>query len=256
MQEGEKDEAIENLEYEAIEGLERGVRDELQGQHDAAVIDAPLDEIVDVSATIGQELAICTADEVDVDMFCFQAEDTDLLEAWITTPAGEPAGKFQAQFVDADGVLTGRSARSTSGDDAMDRARVAGADAGEYCIRIEGIDGAQGDYSLFIQRTNLGAAECALDLDEARGRNDRARNATDMNAVDDSGMSFEYQDGYMCDPERVDEDWYRFPVADPRSTICIMVEGFDSSVYDVDAELFDPAGNPNGETSKGSCGGY
>ena len=37
---GEKDEAIENLEYEAIEGLERGVRDELQGQHDAAVIDA------------------------------------------------------------------------------------------------------------------------------------------------------------------------------------------------------------------------
>jgi hypothetical protein len=218
----------------------------LCGEDTEGEIDVPVGDAVSIGDALDAELAICTQDDPDVDLFCVGVGDGELLEAWVVTDAVELPGKFQAQFVDPGGVLTGRSARSTSGDDARDNARVAGTIMGNYCLRIEGVDGAQGNYDLFVQRTDLGADECALDLAEIRVRNDRAATATVMSDVNEDGLHHEFQDGYICDPQRVDEDWYRFTVPEPHSTMCVMLDGFDSAAYDIDLGLFNPDGNPNG----------
>lgn len=198
---------------------------------------------VDVPLTVDIESAICTAAAPDVDVYCFAAGAGEILEAYAVSPAMAVNGTLSVQFVDQAGIFVGREGRHTIDGDLVDPARVVGARAGLYCVRVSGLDGAQGPYSLTIERIAPAAGECALDSAEADRRDDRANTARPMVDVGGDGRRYTFEEGYICDVGGVsDQDWYRFNVAQARSSLCVVVDGFDHDVADVDLDIFPSTG--------------
>ncbi len=200
------------------------------------------------------DLEICAR---DVDFFCFTAEADDIIQAWAVGDG--VAGELAVQFFDPAGVPVGREARHTAPGEMPEKAEVAGTLAGRYCVSVDGQGPAQGPYDLFVRRDPVGEGVCAADRIEVPDgpRNDSARTATPLPDVSPNGTRFEFQQGYICDPEGgADFDWYSFPVAEANSAVCVMIDGFDDDRSNVQAELFNGAGNPNGDgcANDAACG--
>ena len=91
--------------------------------------------------------------------------------------------------------------------------------------RVSGVNGGDGNYRLFNRVSNSGG-QCALDIAEEFGRNDRGSSATVLTAQADAPGHYQFNEGYICDLMRSDEDWYRFNVPENRSSICVLAQGF------------------------------
>ncbi len=218
---------------------------------DAAQVMVGVDEEVDVGQALMVDLALCNADGPDVDVFCFEAGDGEVISAAIVmTDANAVAGRSRVQIVDEAGNVQGSDALNTIGD-ALDYAVYRGTMAGVYCARISGINRSQGDYTLRIRRSgNLGDM-CGLYEAEVDGlRNDRASEATALPDLSMNGTHYAFDEGYICDPEegRSDEDWYSFTINDANSALCLTLDGFDATQADVDVGVYPavaPADGPD-----------
>ena len=213
----------------------------------SAAADIPLDQETNVGADgldPAAELAICNADGADVDMFCFDVEADEMITAAVVmTGPDAAAGRLQAQVVNQAGEVVSNVAPNTVGE-ARIFARVIGTEAGRYCVRVEGLNRAQGTYDLFVTRTGDLAEMCGLDFTENNGpRNDRASMATPLESVDGN---YAFDDGYLCDPGLPDEDWYRFTIEEANSSLCVTVGGFSAARADIDVGVFPATGNAMG----------
>jgi len=213
---------------------------EPNGSIDNAVrLDLPL---LEADAPMGElpaqelELAICTEGRPDVDMFCFDVNAGEVLEAAVETI--DVNGRFDVQFVNAAGEFIGQNAQSTNQGDALNIARVLQSGDGTYCVRVSGLDGAQGAYVLSAARRARPMGMCALDMDEGPRRNDEAANAVELMSVEEEVLSYEHA-SYICDPEGgVDEDWFRVNVPEERSNLCVTLDRFDRLANDVDLSVY------------------
>lgn len=193
------------------------------------------------------ETAICTVGDPDVDTFCFAAEMGETIEAWTVSPAAAVNGQLGLQFVDARGVFNGREGRGVEDGEMPQPARVVNVVAGNWCVQVSGLDGAQGPYQLFVQRLSPADGVCANDVAEADGRNDRPSTATRLTDVDGDGRRWENAEGYICDiGAEGDEDWYSFDVGQIGSSLCVMVDDFDRTRADVDLDVFPSDGAEGG----------
>ena len=187
----------------------------------------------DEEQAIPGERALCPAN--DVDWFCFPAEESDALEAWLDCD-GVVGGSASIRITDEGGNLQGGAGSCGGAADSRARA-VAGGD-GTYCIQVAGVGVAQGPYVLNVLREPVGEGLCAVDDDEPP-RNDTAASATEMAAVPGhDNTRFEHNSGVMCDPGDEDVDWYSFPVASARSSVCVMLDRFDNDRANLDLEVF------------------
>jgi hypothetical protein len=204
-------------------------------------------EEIDAGETLMSELAICNADGPDVDMFCLEVGDGEVLSAAIVlTDQNAMAGRARVQIVDEAGNVQGSDAVNTIGD-ARDWAVTRGTVAGTYCARVAGLNRTQGVYTLHVRRSDNMAAMCGLDEDEADGpRNDRAAQPTPMNDVAGDGSHYIYENGYLCDADRPDEDWYSFSIAEANSALCIRLDGFSADRADADLGVYPAVGSPDG----------
>ena len=193
------------------------------------------------------ETAICTVGDPDVDTFCFAAEMGETIEAWTVSPEAAVNGELALQFVDARGVFSGVEGRGAEDGEMPQPARVVNVVAGNWCVQVSGLDDAQGPYQLFVQRLSPADGVCANDVAEEDGRNDRPTTATDLVDVDGDGRRWEYAQGYICDiGAESDEDWYSFNVAQPGSSLCVMIDDFDRTRADVDLDVFSSEGAEGG----------
>ncbi|MCA9541004.1 MAG: hypothetical protein KC620_19020, partial [Myxococcales bacterium] len=185
------------------------------------------------------DLSICTVDEPDVDIFCFGVEAGETIEGWVVTEPLAVDGRLAVRFSNAAGALVGREGLNTEPGEAIDPARVVGTVEGNYCVRVEGRNDAQGPYSLHLRRTQPMGGVCELDRAEAAVRNDTAGAATPLADVSGDLRRQEYDEGYICDPMNgQDEDWYSFRVPQPGSSLCVVLEGFEADRADVDLEIY------------------
>lgn len=216
------------------------------------------DVAIDAVTEVDLDTAICTVDDPDVDVFCFAAEMGETLEAWTVSPAAAVNGELAVQFLDARGVVTGVAGRGVEQGEMTRPARVVNATPGNYCVRVSGIDGAQGPYRLSVQRLSPAMGICANDVAEVGGRNDRATAATPLVDVTGDGRRYEYLQGYICDGEAgVDFDWYSFDVGQPGSSLCVMIDDFDRTRADVDLDIYPGTGDDVGANCQrdDQCGG-
>lgn len=234
--------------------LQDGGNDGVAGATDLDAIDAITDGGVltpDADLVVPGERALCP--QGDVDWFCFSAGGAagDALEAWID--CDEIAGRATVRLTDEGGNDVGMpgSCEGDGGDSARASARVA--EAGTYCIQVAAVAAAQGTYSLNVRREPVGDELCAIDEDEPP-RNDSAGNATEMEEVDGSGGTrFQHATGVICDPAAPDTDWYSFPVANERSSVCLMLEGFVNDAANLDMEVYRDAQVPGANPCGGGC---
>ena len=207
---------------------------------DAAMISPLLDMVQEVGASLGQNTQICNEGaRGDVDYFCFDVDEGERLDAWLFT-AEETAqpGEVAVQFTDGDGALLGSEALSTRDSETPAKARYIGTESGTYCARVSGVNGGDGNYRLFINRVSNSGGQCALDIAEEFGRNDRGSSATVLTAQADAPGHYQFNEGYICDLMRSDEDWYRFNVPENRSSICVLAQGFNGDRADVDLSVY------------------
>lgn len=210
---------------------------------------------VDVPLTVDIESAICTAGAPDVDVYCFAAAAGEILEAYAVSPPQAVNGTLAIQFLDAAGIFVGSEGRQTVEGSPVDPARVVNARAGLYCVRVSGLNGAQGPYRLTVERQAPPVGECALDTAEVARRDDRPNTARDMVDVGGNGRRYVFDEGYICDVGgQRDQDWYSFNVAEARSSLCIVVDGFDHDAADVDLDVF-PSEGFGDPCMQGNCMG-
>ncbi len=169
------------------------------------------------------DLELCVDDR---DWFCFTLRDGDGIETWanhrgvnddITVSIRDDGGNELASANTAVGGEPGRAnVANVVGD-------------GRYCVRVDGVGGAQGPYDLFVRRTEFDENnQCANDP-EGDNRNDTAATATEL-----VGEGHYQADGLLC---LDDQDWYSFDVSEA-ARICVTLRGFDSDVADADIELY------------------
>ncbi len=205
------------------------------------------DFALDAPYEVPLETAICNVGDPDVDTFCFAAEMGETIEAWTISPEAAVNGELGLQFLDARGVFNGREGRGVEDGDMPQPARVVNVVGGNWCVQVSGLDGAQGPYQLFVQRLSPADGVCANDVAEADGRNDRPTTATELTDVDGDGRRWENAEGYICDVgAESDEDWYSFNVAQPGSSLCVMIDDFDRTRADVDLDVFPSEGAEGG----------
>lgn len=210
---------------------------------DASMISPNLDMVQEVGASLGQNTQICNEGaRGDVDYFCFDVEEGERLDAWLFTveETAQP-GEVAVQFTDGDGGLLGSEALSTLDSEAPIKARYIGTQSTTYCARVAGVDGGDGDYRLFINRVSNSGGQCALDIAEEFGRNDRGSSATLLTEQVGTPGHYQFNEGYICDLMRSDEDWYQFNVPETRANICVLAQGFDGSRADIDLSVYPSA---------------
>ena len=195
--------------------------------------------VQNVGASLGQNTQICNEGaRGDVDYFCFEVEDGERLDAWLTVEDTSQSGEVAVQFTDAEGGLLGSEALSTLESETPIKARYIGTQAGTYCARVFGVNGGDGNYQLFINRVSNSGRQCALDIAEEFGRNDRGSSATVLVPQVDAPGHYQFNEGYICDLMRSDEDWYTFNVPETRSSLCVLAQGFDGVRADIDLGVY------------------
>lgn len=208
---------------------------------DGIGFDAPMQG---VPYTVDIDSAICTRQNPDVDVYCFAAEAGEILEAYAVAPAMAVNGTLSIEFVDANGVRVGQEGSHTIAGEPVDPARVVGARPDLYCVRVAGRAGAQGPYSLTIDRLPPVMGQCALDFVEAVARDDRASQARPLVDVGGDGRRYSFDEGYICDRDgQADQDWYSFNVPEAQSSLCVVLDGFDHDAADVDLDIFPGEGD-------------
>jgi hypothetical protein len=174
----------------------------------------------------------------DVDYHCLTLAEGDILSAWAVSDT--VIGELEVRLVDDEGGAVGVSGTHTARGVDTNPASLIGAPAGRYCVVVDGRGNAQGPYELTVRREVPMGGACSLD--EQGGRNDTAATATPLADVSGGqGTRFEQRNGLMCDALSDSADWYSFNVAQERSRVCVMLEGFNSDLADLDVELFGPA---------------
>ena len=213
------------------------------------MVDVPAGEPVNVGEVIGTGLSICNADGADVDVFCFETGDDELLTgALVMNGPQDEEGLLRLQFMNEAGEFVGNDAVNGLGVPGGE-ARVLGTNEGTYCARVSGINRAQGEYELLVSRSDMIGAMCGLDISENMGvRNDRSNMATELEPVDDEGAHFQFADGYICDTFRSMKIGINSPLT-KNSSLCLTVTGFDADVADVDVAVYPSEGNPEGSTA-------
>lgn len=196
------------------------------------------DEGIEVPAPDDNALQICTFDD---DYYCLDLEAGDRLEGWAQ---GEVAGEVRVRIVDsdgrnvgADGLLVGANAENPI------PAELVGALEGRYCVVVDGQGAAQGPYRFWVRRVAV-ADLCEEDPELVDGVNNTADTATtliDIEPMLAPNRRFEYRNALICGNE---DDWYEFEVAERRSRVCVMVDGFRNDNADLDIELFRTQGGP------------
>lgn len=187
---------------------------------------------IEVPAPDANSLAICSFDD---DYYCLDLENGDRLEAWAQSDA--VAGEVRVRLVNnegrpagADGLLVGEMADPIP-------AELLGAVEGRYCVVVDGQGAARGPYRLWVRR--VAVANLCEEDPELGMPNDTPRQATRMVdiGVNDGAPNrrFEYRNGLICGD---DQDWYTFPVDQRRSRVCVMMEGFQHAVADLDMQLY------------------
>ena len=198
------------------------------------------------------ELAICTEGRPDVDMFCFDVNEGDILEAAVETAEGID-GTLDIQFVNAGGVFIGQRANSGQAGEEHNIASVLQTVDGTYCIRVSGVEGAQGAYTLFAGRREAPMGMCALDRDEGPRRNDTANTAVELMSMAEDALSYQHN-SYICDPEdSADEDWFSFNVPEERSNVCVSLDRFNGEANDVDVSIYRNVAVPGGQGCNNSA---
>ena len=217
---------------------------------EAAMITPMVDMVYEVGDAINQNTQICNEGaRGDVDYFCFEAEADERLDAWLfTAEATATPGEVAVQFTDLSANLLGNEAVSTLDDQTPEKARYIGTQAGTYCARVAGVNGGDGNYRLFINRVSSSGGQCALDIAEEFGRNDRASSAVALTEDPNIAGAYSFDEGYICDLMGSDEDWYSFNVPENRSNLCVIAQGFNGSRADVDLAVY-----PAGEADRLNC---
>jgi len=200
---------------------------------------------LDVDHTLAN-LAICPNDD---DFFSITVEDGEILEAWILDDG--ISGDLSIEFRDDQGALLGRSAGLSDPQGEPDIAVYRGTMAGIYYLMVNGLESSQGDYTLVFRRREVAEGLCSEDVVEIEGeRNDISGDAMSLPDVSEGQeRQFEFAEGYLCDVDGSDDDWYRFSVPEPNSRICVTLNGFRHEDANVDMELYMASGNPDG----GAC---
>jgi hypothetical protein len=171
----------------------------------------------------------------DTDYYCFDTAEGDLIEAWAIS--ANAIGNFAVRVIDSDGGAVGVEARQTAQGEDPEYASLIGTSAARYCIVVDGLANAQGDYVLNIRRAVPEGGVCALD--ESMGRDDIADDAQALVDIsDDQGYRFEKRNGLMCNGSVDTADWYTFTVTEDESRICATLEGFQNDTADLDFELY------------------
>ena len=166
----------------------------------------------------------------DVDYYCLNLATGDKLSAAVSSDT--VIGELEVSLVNANGASVGTSAsHSPSGE--SEPAIFNGAPAGLYCVVVNGLGNAQGPYELTVTRDE--GDDCVADGDDSSGL---ASELEDVSAG--QGLRFERINALMCDPAVDSADWYSFNVAQDQSRVCVMLNGFDHDVADLDIELFGP----------------
>ncbi len=176
------------------------------------------------------DLTLCPNDE---DFFCLDAQANDQLQAWVEG-ADDFIGQATLEFTDARGVERGRPGALDG-----DRATLALAADERVCLRIDGVGLASGAYTLFV-RSDVAAEGCGIDVAEtAPGaeRNDESTDATELMSIAAGAERYQFSNGYVCNADGPDRDWYRFDVANDDSRICVSVD-FAGENGDLDVDLY------------------
>ncbi|MEZ4473752.1 MAG: hypothetical protein R3F60_23770 [bacterium] len=209
---------------------------------------------VEVPGPGADALFVCTFND---DYYCLDLDAGDGLEAWAVGDG--VAGNLEVRIVDDRGQAQGAAGTLTGVGDMTDPARFRGAPAGRYCIVVDGQAAAQGPYQLFVRRFEIGGGECGADPELEGGNNNTPPRATRMvdvgAALGVPDRRFEYDEGVLCGPEL---DWYVFPVRQPRSRVCVTMDGFRNDLADLELEVFHNAPDPNPENacmSSAQCDG-
>ena len=203
-----------------IDGV--GANGEVPYSEDGIEIPSPGDE----------PLQICTFDD---DYYCLDLEAGDRLEAW--AQSNTVAGEVRVRIVDSDGRNVGAEGLLVGEEANPIPAELLGALEGRYCVVVDGQGAAQGPYRFWVRRVAV-ADLCQEDPELAEGVNNTADTATplvDIESMLAPNRRFEYRNALICGNE---DDWYEFNVAERRSRVCVMVDGFRQDNADIDIELF------------------
>lgn len=214
--------------------------DDVAGGTDLAAIDGVgengevpySEEGIEVPSPDAEPLKICSFDD---DYYCLDLEAGDRLEAWAQ---GDTLGEVRVRLVDADGRAVGADGLVVSEQANPIPAELLGALEGRYCIIVDGQGAARADYRLWVRREAV-ANLCAQDPENG-ARNDIADRSTplvDIEPDEAPNRRFEYRNALICGNE---SDWYHFEVLERRSRVCVMVDGFQHAVADIDIELYRP----------------
>lgn len=188
---------------------------------------------IEVPSPDENPLQICTFDD---DYYCLDLEAGDRLEAWAQ---GQVAGEARVRIVDADGRNVGAEGLLVAEEANPIPAELLGALEGRYCVVVDGQGAAQGGYRFWVRRVAV-ANLCENDPELVDGVNNTADTATALIDIQPDlapNRRFEYRNALICGDE---DDWYEFNVAERRSRVCVMVDGFRHDNADVDIELFRP----------------
>ncbi len=196
--------------------------------------------------------AVCP--QGDNDWYCFSAGANESFEAWLDCDGF--LGEARIEFTDDGGNAVGQGATcSDGGAEARASVRANDEDNQTLCVRVSGGVAGSGEYTLNFRRAEA-LLGCDNDVDEPPSNNNAAA-ATAMTPVAGApaGTRFEHNSGLICEENGPDPDWYSFPVAEARSSVCVMLEGFDNDQGNIDEYLFRDAENLNAERcNNGACG--
>lgn len=195
-----------------------------------------LDGLLPYDAPQGLEgLRSCPGDH---DFFAVELEEGDVIEAWVVGDVD--VGYLTVEIRDDQGTQVGRSAEVSFDEDWPDLAVLRGARAGRYYIHVENPTPMLGLYTLFVQRRMTCGCMCGEDVIELElERDDTHLTARALEDVSDGeGLRFEHGEGYLCDVDGPDEDWYRVPVGEAPARVCVTVSGFQHEQSDVSVELY------------------
>ena len=209
---------------------------------------------VEVPGIAATPLFICTFDD---DYYCLDLDAGDGFEAWAVGDG--VAGDLELRVLDDRGQQQGETGSLTAPNAPTDPARFRGAPAGRYCVVVDGQAAAQGPYQLFVRRFEIGGGECGADPEVMGGNNNLPARATPLQDIGApigvADRRFEYEAGVLCGQEL---DWYSFPVRQPRSRICVTMDGFRNDLADLELEVFHdrPDNNPeNACMNTAQCAG-
>ncbi len=221
----------------------------LDGEGLLAGADGRLPTGVDLELPLTLELC-----EGEVDLFRFQADERDVLRAWLE---GEDVrGELTVQLLDAFGQARGDVGRVTSREADARGALTIAPTADTYFVRVAGQAASTGRYRLFVRR-EAAAGVCAEDLHELPDvRNDLSADATVLMPADGRAT---VNNAAICDPaaDQRDEDWYRFVLPEDASALCVETR-FQNADGDLDLQLFrsapgGPLCGPGGVCAEGAC---